>query len=608
MTCQIIKELNNMDNSRLSELNNEVEIQEERIRTILEALPDLIFILSEAGIIVDCIKSLQQEDIIASGIAPGSRLADVFNLNIADAILKTLHDARLSGKVLINEYCLRPECQLYIEVRLIPLSDGFYMVIARNISERFQVQAALKESESLYRTIFETTGTASFIASMDTTIIMANQKFSQLSGYTIEELLNEMSIRNFFVPDDLPLIYKYNYDLRFPGEHVNDSCEARFVDRWGRIKHCIVYGSIIPGTDKSVASLVDITSRREYEEKITYYSFHDSLTGLYNRRFFEEELKRLDTVRNFPLTLILCDVNGMKLHNDTFGHLAGDKLLKKTAEIIKRGCRNDEIIARIGGDEFAIVLSGTGTEETGQIVKRLQNLISTERINDIPLSISFGWASKTKITESLDEIFKLAENMMYKHKLYNYPSIHTDNLNSILEIVYEKFPGEKEHSEQVAEISELMGKGLGFNQRQLKEIRAISLLHDIGKVTLSGVNLFKPGKLDEIEWIELKRHPEVGYRILSSNNEVGKLAEYILTHHENWDGSGYPGGLKGEEIPLPARIVRIADAYVAMTNNRCYRNALSREQVIGELRNNAGVQFDPFLVEVFLNETLPQLP
>ncbi len=134
-----------------------------------------------------------------------------------------------------------------------------------------------------------------------------------------------------------------------------------------------------------------------------------------------------------------------------------------------------------------------------------------------------------------------------------------------------------------------------------------ALLHNIGKVTLSGVDLFKPGSLDEVEWIELKRHPETGYRILSSNRKMGRLAEYILTHHENWDGSGYPGGLKGEEIPLIARMVRIADAFVAMTAARSYREALTEEQAAEELKENAGTQFDPTQVEIFLNRILPYL-
>lgn len=589
-------------------LHTGAELREDRVRKILEALPDSVFVISEQGIIVDCITSLPQEDLAANGIAAGSSLGEAFNHEIAQAILSALPDAALSGKMAINEYCLDPERQLYIEVRLIPMSDGLHMIMARNISERWQAQAALKESESLYRAIFETTGTASVIIARDTSVLMANQKFYEMSGCISSESLQGMSLKDFFLPDDLPLILEYHNKRRDPnGQEVPDFYEAMLLDCLGRVRYCMVYANLIPGTDKSVASLVDITNRREYEEKMTYYSFHDSLTGLYNRRFFEEELKRLDTVRNYPLTLILGDVNGMKLHNDTFGHQAGDRLLKKMAEMIKKGCRDDEIVARIGGDEFAIVLPSTNLKEAEQIVNRLQKLISTEKINDIQLSISFGWACKEKITETLEETFKQAENMMYKHKLYSYPSIRMESLNSILELVYDKFPGEKEYSEQVAEICHLMGKEQGFTQKQLEDIRAVGLLHDIGKVTLSGVNLFKPGKLDEVEWIELKRHPEIGYRILSSNSEVGKLAEYILTHHENWDGSGYPGGLMGEEIPLASRIVRIADAYVAMTNPRSYRDALTREQVIEELKKNAGIQFDPAQVEIFLNKILPQL-
>jgi len=587
-------------------LHNGAELREDRVRRILEALPDSVFVISEKGTIINIITN--QDNLAAKEITAGSSVCDAFNQEIAEAILRALPDVASSGKIAINEYCLDPERRVYIEVRLIPLGDGLHMILARNISERWQVQAALEESESLYRAIFETTGTASVIVARDTSILMANQKFYELSGYTSSDLLQGISIKDFILPDDLPLIYEYHEERRNPnGRDIPDFYEARLVDRKGRIKHCMVYANLIPGTDKSVASLVDITSRREYEEKITYYSFHDSLTGLYNRRFFEEELKRLDTVRNYPLTLVLGDVNGMKLHNDTFGHQAGDRLLKKMADVIKKRCRNDEIVARIGGDEVAIVLPSTSLKEAEQIVARLQKLISVEKVNDIPLSISFGWACKTKITETLEETFKQAENMMYKHKLYSYPSIRMDSLNSILEMVYEKFPGEKEYSEQVAEICCLMAKEQGFTEKQLEDIKAVSLLHDIGKVTLSGVNLFKPGKLDEIEWIELKRHPEIGYRILSSNSEVGKLAEYILTHHENWDGSGYPGGLKGEEIPLPSRIVRIADAYVAMTSHRNYRADLTREQVIQELKKNAGTQFDPYQVEIFLAKVLPRL-
>lgn len=590
------------------ELNKAPILKEERFRAILEALQDTILIVSRQGVILDCIKSLPREDILPAEIKAGSSLFDCFNQETNREIKAILAGRSLERDAMTKEFCLDPVRRLYVELRLIPINSSQYMITLRNISVRRQAQDALKESESFYRTIFETTGAASVIFTLDTAIVDANRQFSQLSGYTNDELLQGMRLEEFFLPEDLTLIGEFGRRIKTQaGQEGSEYHEARFIDRQGQIKHCIVYASVVPGTDKGVASLVDITSRREYEEKIIYYSFYDSLTGLYNRRFFEEELKRLDTMRNYPLTMILGDVNGMKLHNDTFGHQAGDKLLIKMAETIKKGCREDEIVARVGGDEFAIILCNTGSREAEQFVKRLQSLIGAEEINGIQLSISFGWACKNKVADSLDEVYKQAENMMYKHKLYSYPNIRTDNLYSILEMLYDKFPGEKEQSEKVAGLAEMMGKAQGFTPQQLEDIRTVSLLHNIGKVTLSGIDLFKPESLDEIEWIELKRHPETGYRILSSNRKMGRLAEYILTHHENWDGSGYPGGLKGEEIPLPARIVRIADAYTAMINPRSYRDALTSVEAVSELKNNAGIQFDPQQVELFLEKVLPQL-
>lgn len=597
-----------MEKQETFELNNAPLLKEERFRAILEALPDTILIVSRQGVILDCIKSLPRDDILPAGIKAGSSLFVCFNQETNREIKAILAGSSRERDAMIKEFCLDPVRRLYVELRLIPIDSSQYMITLRNISLRRQAQDALKESESFYRTIFETTGAASVIFTLDTAIVDANRQFSQLSGYTNDELLQGMRLEEFFLPEDLTLIGEFGRRIKTQaGQEGSEYHEARFIDRQGQIKHCIVYASVVPGTDKGVASLVDITSRREYEEKIIYYSFYDSLTGLYNRRFFEEELKRLDTMRNYPLTMILGDVNGMKLHNDTFGHQSGDKLLIKMAETIKKGCREDEIVARVGGDEFAIILCNTGSREAEQFVKRLQSLIGAEEINGIQLSISFGWACKNKVADSLDEVYKQAENMMYKHKLYSYPNIRTDNLYSILEMLYDKFPGEKEQSEKVAGLAEMMGKAQGFTPQQLEDIRTVSLLHNIGKVTLSGIDLFKPESLDEIEWIELKRHPETGYRILSSNRKMGRLAEYILTHHENWDGSGYPGGLKGEEIPLPARIVRIADAYTAMINPRSYRDALTSEEAVSELKNNAGIQFDPQQVELFLEKVLPQL-
>ena len=168
---------------------------------------------------------------------------------------------------------------------------------------------------------------------------------------------------------------------------------------------------------RHLCMIEDITERKQKEEEILYLSYYDQLTGLYNRRYYEEELKRIDTARNLPITVVMADVNGLKLINDALGHLVGDQLLKKVAGIIKKECRADDIIARIGGDEFVILLPKTDSIEAEKIIKRISSVISKEKINCINCSASFGYATKKVLSEDITHIYMHAEDWMYKHKL-----------------------------------------------------------------------------------------------------------------------------------------------------------------------------------------------
>ena len=348
----------------------------------------------------------------------------------------------------------------------------------------------------------------------------------------------------------------------------------------------------------------DISERKQMENKLEYLSYHDQLTGLYNRRFFEEELKRLDVERNLPLTIVMGDVNGLKLINDSFGHAMGDELLKKVAEVIIKGCRTDDIVARLGGDEFVILLPKTDAYEAEQIIKRIKDLALKEKVGSIDISISFGYETKNNEEEKIQDIFKKAEDHMYKKKLFESPSMRGKTINAIITTLHEKNKREEQHSHRVSKLCKSMGKALGLSEDEIKELKTVGLLHDIGKIAIDENILNKPGKLTDDEWEEIKRHPEIGYRILSTVNDMSEMAEYVLAHHERWDGKGYPKGLKGEEIPLQSRIITIADAYDAMTSERSYRSALPEEVAIEELKKNAGIQFDPELVKVFIEKVL----
>ena len=348
----------------------------------------------------------------------------------------------------------------------------------------------------------------------------------------------------------------------------------------------------------------DITERKKAEEKLVYISFHDHLTDLYNRRFFEEELKRLDKDCNLPISIIMCDINGLKLVNDSFGHYSGDALLKKAAETIKKACREEDVIARIGGDEFVVILPKTDSDNTQQVSNRIKDLASKEKVANIELSISYGHDTKTLDTQSIVEIIANAENNMYRHKLSERSSMRSKTIDLIMNALFEKSNREAIHSNRVSSLCKAIGSKMNFDKESVNQIGIAGLIHDIGKIGIDEKILNKPGSLTADEKVEIERHPEIGWRLLSSTNEFSVLAQFVLSHHEKWDGSGYPHGIKGKEIPLESRIIAVADAYDAMTSERSYRKALCKDAATKELTRCSGTQFDPEIVDVFVNQVL----
>jgi len=368
---------------------------------------------------------------------------------------------------------------------------------------------------------------------------------------------------------------------------------------WVEISSRVVYDADTPIYYEGIVRNID--ERIKSEEKIKYLSYHDYLTGLYNRYFFEEELKRLDSKRLYPISVIIIDINGFKMINDTFGQKKGDEILKNTAKILKTCFRKEDIVARYGGDEFIIILPSTSSTVAASIIDRVNRFSKINFYKEFIVSLSTGIATKESTEQNINELMKIAEDNMYKHKLVEKQSLHSSMIVSLEKALEERDYETQEHMQRMRSLSLKMGKELQFSEDKLDELSLLSSLHDIGKIAISDNIILSPFKLTDEEHELMKKHTEIGFRIANSNSELVSIAKGILSHHERWDGKGYPMGLKGKKIPITARIVSIIDAYDAMTNDRPYRKAHSKEYAIKELLKYAGKQFDPVLVKQFIN-------
>ncbi|AQR94932.1 HD domain-containing phosphohydrolase [Clostridium saccharoperbutylacetonicum] len=350
-----------------------------------------------------------------------------------------------------------------------------------------------------------------------------------------------------------------------------------------------------------IKNAIDLMKRKE---EIIYLSYHDQLTGLYNRRFFEEELARINTKSNLPITLIMGDLNGLKLINDSFGHAMGDEVIKRVGKMMKLGSREDDIVARLAGDEFVIISPKTDGKEACKIINNIMSLLAKEKVGSVEVSMSLGYGCKYNEEEKIEDVFKKAEDTMYGKKVFESQSMRGRTIKTVINTLREKSKIESEHSFRVSALCKRVGEALDLPINEINKLVSAGELHDIGKIIVDERTINKPGKLTADEWEEVKRHSEIGYRMISTVDDMTEIANYILYHHERWDGSGYPKGLKGEEIPFISRIITIADAYDAMVSERCYKDILSKEAAIEELKNNAGSQFDPDLVKIFINKVL----
>lgn len=508
----------------------------------------------------------------------------------------------VSGESEINLAAIRNTIVIFFAIIFILIFANLFLKgqVKKTTKEINKASDELDELNQYLRAILNSIPNLIFVLDNEGTFL--DNHIEDREGYAVRK--NEFMGKTFedIFPEEIAIGFRDEFD-KFFETNISKPYAYRLLEYGDRSYYEVTFNKI--NDERIIAIVQNITKHKKAQKTIYQLGIKDILTDSYNRNYFEKYIGDIDSKKDYYGVLI-CDIDSLKFINDTLGHSAGDDYLKKVAKILKSNISTGSMVARIGGDEFCAIIYNTTADKLEKLKQNIKNAISKndENYSFMEDKLSIGYSLKQNDNEIFKDLMQVADQEMYREKLQHKHSRKSGNVSLLLGFLKLRNFETADHVERLEEYCKMIAEELEFNESKMNEILLFAKFHDIGKIAVNDNILLKPGKLTKDEYEEMKKHSDAGFKIAKSLTDIEHIADYIYKHHEWYNGEGYPFGLKGNDIPLECRILSVADAYDAMTNDRPYRKAMSQDEAIEELMKFKGIQFDPKIVDIFIEKVL----